>query len=468
MGRKIVSLICVSLMILLQSCSKSADPRDLIAKDPLAVVYLKSFKDFESTLSPQMIMMASMAKGALTGVDDTKPVVLVLTGLEPVSAYVVFPMKDIADKDSLLTAMSTSMKEGAEVKGTNLLVPLAGSLPSSFAPYDKLQSSSIIHAIADVDQIEKKHGKYIRSKIIESFQSISALGVPASEKELFDSMGDFYADFLDSYMKESNYFNIEYRKSQFPMITGLWNFKKGSKMAEAANRLGKKNLPEIPELKSMPVYYSSTLSWDDVEPLFGGSAESIGKLYKALGMELDFKEVISDLKEVGNIDMVMGMNMDILNNNMSMKSVVRGDNNGALKKMVYNMLAKMSTAADNNLMKISKKDFQFRGNDVYGYDEVGNGLTGGAVPGTPPIPATKINALIAADDNGAYYGMDKEDLEKVANYKFQKSSEKGYFMMSMDYGNMMPATPGMPPMDFILKVFATGGEDSFLMKMTFE
>ena len=463
MGRKITAFFCLLSVLFYQSCSKGVDPRDLIAKDPLAVVYLKSLKDFEATLSPQMIMATAMAKGAISGLDDTKPVLFVLTGLEPVSAYVVIPLKDISEKDSLLSSMPATMKSGAEVKGNNLLMPVAGSLPTEFETYDKLQSSSIIHAIADVDQIEKKHGKYIRSKMLEGVNALDVLSTSDEEKELFSSLGEFYADFLSSYMKESNYFNIEYRNSQFPTITGLWNFKKGSKMAEAANRLGKRNLPDIKELKSMPVYYSSTLSWEDVEPMFGGSVESLAKFYKAFGMDLDMKEVLEDMRKVGNVDMVMGMNMDMVNNDMSMKSVIKAEDNNALKKMVYKMLSKMSEATNKSIVKITKADQKFRGNDVYIYDEVGSAF-GAGVGAVGP----KVSALIAADDQGAYYGMKEEGLEKVANYKMTKSSEKGYFMMSMDYGKMLPPTPGVPPMNFILKMLATGGEDSFLVKMTFE
>ena len=457
MGKIYGLALCLFSMFLVQSCSKNPSVESLIAKDPLAVVYLKSMKELKASLPAQAMMAVSMAEGAAVGMDSEKPAVLVLTGLNPVTAYAVLPMKDIAKKDAMTASMPENIKSGVVAKGNNLLIPIYGSLPTEFEPYSSLKPESIIQISSDLDLLDKKYGAYIRKQIKDGLSTISELG---SEKEvkMLQALSGFYEDLIDQYLKNSQSLNIEYSKGEFITVDGSLTFKEGSKFAKASDALGKYKLPELKGLESGAVYYSTVMDWKEVEPLFGNFIETMGPFYKEMGINMDLRKFMDMFKKVGKTEMVGSMNLDMAENKMAMNYILRAEEGVLMNTIMQEIFTDFAKAENNDLLKISKEPYQFNGNPVYRF---GYGVIN--VPATP-----QLNAVVGGDQSGFYFASSKEEIESLSKMKLSKSTQNGYMLMAINYSKLMPPGQGIPPMNFILKMLFSGKDGAMTFKLTFE
>ena len=454
MGKRTAILIFIFSILLIQSCTKSADPQALVAKDPLAVIYMKSMKSFKATLPPQAMMAVSMAEGAAVGLDTEKPIYFVLTTLNPVSAYLVLPMKDPAKKDELVKTLPANIQPGVRMNGSNAMIPLYGNLPTEFAAYDKMKSSEL-SIFADLQLINDKYGDYISKKMKEGGEALSST-VGADEQKLVTGIFGFYEVIVNDYLKNSKQLTVEYNKTDKMKIDSRWEFKEDSPMNKAIASLMDKTIPEAQKLSAMPMYYAMAFNWKETEPLFGKSLNALDPLYESIGIDFDFKEFMDAFKQVGNIDAVGGMGFSPDMKSVDMQYIFRTENNELMKTTLNDWFEKM-IAKENKILEVRKSETKLNGEPLY---EMSTQLEqdGGI----------QMSTFLGGDKSGYYYSSSPEKITELSKMDIKKGSTKGYFQMKIDYGKIIPQTPGVPQMNFILNAIGGAEKNTLTFSLVFE
>lgn len=450
MGKYIVLLLIVAL----QSCSKNVDPKELIAKDPLAVVHIKSMKSLKASLPPQAMMAVSMAEGAAVGLDNEKSILLVLTTLNPVSAYLVLPVKGISKKDQLVNSFPAQIKTGVKTSGNNLLVPLYGSLPTVFAKYEKLNDSEL-SITANLEAMHDKYGDYISKKMKEG-GSLFSESVGESEQNLITGIFGFYEVLVNEYLKNSKQLSIDFTKSDQINIDFKWEFKEGSAMSIAAASLMNRTIPKAEALSKMPMYYAMSMNWKDVEPLFGSSIKALDPLYKAMNLEIDFTDFMDAFKKMGDMDAVGGMAYGADLTDIKMHYIFKTENNSLLKQTLNNWFEKLSEK-ENPMLLVKKSEEKFSGDFLYEMSTKVD-IEGSVV----------MNTFLGGDENGYYYGNSLKNIEELSKIDLKKDADKGYFKMRIDYGKLIPQSAGVSPMNFVLNATGAAEKNALTFKLTFE
>ena len=161
------------LLFLLAGCRRPEinNPEDIIAQDAIAAVYVKSVASFFELL-PEELQKYSNVSSALA--DDSKPLALVLTSIDPPEAYLAFPALE-GKEEEIKKQLLASMGLESEYWSGYIFVSLKGALPSSFGNESFIPENieTVIYARSQVkktlEENESSIKDFKRYKILRFF-----------------------------------------------------------------------------------------------------------------------------------------------------------------------------------------------------------------------------------------------------------------------------------------------------------